>query len=1278
MAKIGRNAPCPCGSGKKYKKCHGGSSMTPPPSASLEDALADMQEELLTMEEQTFGEIGAGLPQLLSDLQPFDRMSTLSAVAALGLMAENHIHIAQLDCLLHLITIHCKGDNRVTVRALDHWLNGFLANSPLCCRLDPAEDVAVGNVMTEIGNYRVFTGTESNPDYYLQDVLDAIENGPGILDTLRKECNSVLKISELLARRMGYGRLTGTPQSEDTPVWIPATNEALWMLGKKSIINSNELANLAIDRDQVKPFTVTLEELTARASGAKVGAIRCQPFIALGDLLLMAHPAAIPMALIWHIFSAVRTLRLLPGLNNRLKRIQGKRTLEEATRRVAGADYLSSLLSKERPSIDRYVSQVAFRFDRDKYLHLLFLHDDAEEIAQDGPASTWHPRFGGTLAEFVADSSRRLLSQGGCRGGLTLVVIGGVWRSCAVALPHQSPAQCGIQVWSSADFDRLIANEQRWKLLLWKLSMQARSLEEMGVRLNAHSDANLYSMWAHHEYRLVQRDDNDAHFTMIGYFPGFIFDMRIENRSGMDDHCAYRPDRATWERVRKIHSRSHFKEDSSRRTYGAARPVENGVLEGVAETAVRAWWVDCSTAVTDPTRSHLIYELWESALNWIEKIAPSLDQHIPELGQENIVFDLDLSEIASHRDWTLDGLKALPIPDTMPANIAGRVVSVRIPAAFLGLAYSPKNDAELLLVRTFAEGALALSGAQNISARSAEIITSLSLSDDDRFLHLISAKDVRDYLGEIDQENPELLHDDEFAFDALHIAQEANLKVPSDLASTESVNTALNQLVDAFWRRIAARLREIDRVDFILTLLNNHERLLRDNDRWVRTSRAVLSLHKDRQDVLRASHAVQEKRDRTQIVDRVLIEMALCTSPLQDARLASQADIDYLGSHVLLLIATAAHSDAVRNGCAEAAMRVLELGDCTFGDNFMGVMRPYVTSHFERTHMEGVESYDDLFFPLEATKIQEEVFGSDFIESFEGEFGITPARLKELAILLGNVAIERRLAVIFESTTSFAESLASEGFTPAEIEGVQRSFVLRPRERWDSVAKPFRNKDWVPWRYRRRLSLMTRPFVDLGDGRVIYAPAFVEDSFRHTIMESFTGAFETEYFDTPRMKQYAGAVNARRGLEFNQAVADLFAKAGWTVRTEVAIRELEAREDQAKGDVDVLAWNGDVVCVCECKELLFARTVSEVADQLKRFRGTAGDDMDKHLRRARYIESHTDKVRRVTGIERPHVIPLLVTSKVVPMRFAKSVNTQIISADQVDTIFLDKLLHSSG
>jgi len=32
---VGRNDPCPCGSGKKYKKCHGaGATAAAPPAAS--------------------------------------------------------------------------------------------------------------------------------------------------------------------------------------------------------------------------------------------------------------------------------------------------------------------------------------------------------------------------------------------------------------------------------------------------------------------------------------------------------------------------------------------------------------------------------------------------------------------------------------------------------------------------------------------------------------------------------------------------------------------------------------------------------------------------------------------------------------------------------------------------------------------------------------------------------------------------------------------------------------------------------------------------------------------------------------------------------------------------------------------------------------------------------------------------------------------------------------------------------------------------------------------
>jgi hypothetical protein len=743
MVKTGRNAPCPCGSGKKYKKCHGGvTTMTP----SLEAALEAMYRESQEIEEQSFRQISENLEELVRDLRSYDQLSTLTVVAALALVDENRNHIIRLDALLHLGAIHAHGKREVTVNTLDRWLNQFLSRSTLSRREDPAEDVAVGNVMTRSGNRRIFTGNWSNPDYYLQDVLDALDKGPGSVEFIRAECDSVLKISDLLAVRKGYARLTGKSESESSAVWLPSSDEALKFLSRQALIDSNDLSTLQIAADAIRAFAVPFDEFCAGAPEVAVVATRRKPLITLGDLTIVAHPTEISMAIISHALSSTRNLGLLGGLENSLRRIQGMRTLPRSADGVTGSDFLTSLLPKEGSPSPYYVSQTAFRFDRNKYLHLLFFHDNVDEIERDSPASNWHPPFRDSFGKFIEKSSKKLLDEGACIGGLTLIVIGGVWRGCAMAMPQKLPPKCGFQIWSSADLDRLMENERRWKLLLWKLSMQRRTLEELGISLEAHSDANLYSMWTHHDYRLIPHDANIDSLDHVGFGAEFIFNMRLDNRSGTDDHCIYRPDRAKWERVRKLHSRAHFKEDAARKTYGALSPPSREVLEGAVDTMKRSWWVDCSTMLSDSAQRRLVYDIWETAVNWVERISPKLDEFIPELGAENVVFSLDISEIAEHEDWTIKGLRGIPAVTSLLIKSTGRVASIRLPIAFVAMAYSPKNEAERLLVKALVSSALAVAGVSNDDERAVKIIHSLALSDDDRFMHLFVARDARDYL----------------------------------------------------------------------------------------------------------------------------------------------------------------------------------------------------------------------------------------------------------------------------------------------------------------------------------------------------------------------------------------------------------------------------------------------------------------------------------------------------------------------------------------------------
>jgi hypothetical protein len=61
MTKIGRNDPCPCGSGKKYKKCHGGRVTASP---SIETAWENMYRELHEIAGHSFGHISKSFPEL--------------------------------------------------------------------------------------------------------------------------------------------------------------------------------------------------------------------------------------------------------------------------------------------------------------------------------------------------------------------------------------------------------------------------------------------------------------------------------------------------------------------------------------------------------------------------------------------------------------------------------------------------------------------------------------------------------------------------------------------------------------------------------------------------------------------------------------------------------------------------------------------------------------------------------------------------------------------------------------------------------------------------------------------------------------------------------------------------------------------------------------------------------------------------------------------------------------------------------------------------------------
>ena len=102
------------------------------------------------------------------------------------------------------------------------------------------------------------------------------------------------------------------------------------------------------------------------------------------------------------------------------------------------------------------------------------------------------------------------------------------------------------------------------------------------------------------------------------------------------------------------------------------------------------------------------------------------------------------------------------------------------------------------------------------------------------------------------------------------------------------------------------------------------------------------------------------------------------------------------------------------------------------------------------------------------------------------------------------------------------------------------------------------------------------------------------------------------------------------------------------------------------GDIDVIAAKEGIIYLCECKDLSFARTITEVGEQLGRFRGSRGDALWKHMRRVEWGRRNATELGRITGQVPVEIRSLLVTSKIVPMQFAHDFPVQVVPMDSLE------------
>src|ERR1035438_8030195 len=94
MGKIGRNDPCPCGSGKKYKHCHWGKEQ--------EKSLEDKEQNILSFE---------------ALLRSYNGMPILKLLGALQLYPSNHDKTIRLEQMARQCLLGISEDKKEKLNA---------------------------------------------------------------------------------------------------------------------------------------------------------------------------------------------------------------------------------------------------------------------------------------------------------------------------------------------------------------------------------------------------------------------------------------------------------------------------------------------------------------------------------------------------------------------------------------------------------------------------------------------------------------------------------------------------------------------------------------------------------------------------------------------------------------------------------------------------------------------------------------------------------------------------------------------------------------------------------------------------------------------------------------------------------------------------------------------------------------------------------------------------------------------------------------------------------
>jgi len=1210
MGKTGRNDPCPCGSGKKFKKCCLNEQ------AEFEHVVAYAEPAL------------PAYPYL----QQHNTYDLLKTFAALSVLPENHGKYFRLEQLAtHSLLAKNSVENIASAKALKTFLDAEFSSESM-------EDICTNTFTDQIsfigGDYLIFPGITENAAEILSNQLNAIFHWPGgdipkgYQLAVRHLVTLGLLLSDTIAKRLGYTRyMDALP--EDDLIFVPDNEEQLSAI-KSAVTFSKVEMNDLIAKHQINPDVLSLlifddQGVTEGALYQDESPMANHPVMLNGEDYIVVEPASMAKALTAKIWSMAENGKIGDQVfgayhdmiwNNAQARLQ---MMQFRPVQVNGINDI--------PGVKANV----YRFDKDKIAYVSYTGDYGKSSVKDTDNTEKH------IAILNADAKYAGYQK------IIIHTISGIGRTLYRTVPRIARIESlSIPVF---DLDVLWRIGEASALDLWKFSVARKELMNEAKGLMAMVEfIDLYKLFKDKSESFYISDETPVMIPQI--LPGYARAWLVKAKQKGDVHSI--PFGKGDEQATIIVERK----SGSSPIYVHVPDVSNDVLRFAVEGYWQPIWVipvNRPEAGSSELRS-LYFQTTDAITYWLWQITTDLSPYLAVLGDDPIIVNFSLDPSDKFDNFERDFTRKPELSKYFSTEINPDGFDLKIPAEVIAYLYGADNEGERVMVKFLIEGfnkMLADAGQPLVDEQTIEKIIEdrAPLGMKKKFFILDSADNLLLDPGNLAASRHVQEYDVSVVLDSIVPGLGKDCPQIGEIAQKEDRNILAKKIAnEVLMQLLISKLDQIDYTLLLRRLIGMNESLIRERELLrVHTPTRIACFVTEDQEIETVMNSLGDV-NRSTIAIRCLIEQIAAQPPL-GTKVPSITDIDEVVAIMDQIISWGSTSDHIHFDLFDISMGILpSLRVGTEKIIYDEVFDPYYHSKTAENVKIAIDTFNQVF------PQNENIVGGDIPQkldsAFVADYGISLTRIAEFIDGLVQIGYQQKtdyaVFPLADLRTEINKHLIE--FSEAEFNIAVEYLSLQDRGTLINIDKKagYEFIDIMPWRFNRMLSLMRKPLVITG--KAGDADRMVYWGFRQVLASRIYLAeqCQSDRIRVPKgkgaIKKAIGAFADKRGTRLVDNIIKSIKPDGLIIDRDRFIGpSFEFKHTDDIGDIDVLVIDlaKRLVYSMESKSISESRNIKEMIEEVSKLFGSASEAgwIEKHMKRDTWLKANLDQLSKKYGVD---------------------------------------------